>query len=192
MMLRNCLTKRIVEELVIQVLYLTIISQYNALIFIGDWFCPICVENHKNADQMEVDQEEEEKQKEHDAKTESSDKNIEGDKPTKDQDVEKIDYQNVDAEQDDVPLTKIAQQTPSSSSTNHGGNQSTERHTKNALSTTLSTHKYYNSPSKTCPFPGCDGSGNVKPASSLHFSLNACPLAREEKKRERELLVRII
>ena len=48
----------------------------------------------------------------------------------------------------------------------------------------------YNSPAKSCPFPGCDGSGNIKPNSNVHFSLNFCPIAREEKKRERELLVR--
>ena len=51
-----------------------------------------------------------------------------------------------------------------------------------------SSNKY--SPAKSCPFPGCDGSGNVKKTSSVHFSLKACPLARDEKKREKELLVR--
>ena len=45
------------------------------------------------------------------------------------------------------------------------------------------------SPTKCCPFPSCDGTGSTKAGSSTHFSIKSCPMAREEKKRERELLV---
>ena len=44
------------------------------------------------------------------------------------------------------------------------------------------------SPAKVCPFPGCNGTGNTRPSASVHFSVNQCPLSRDERKRERELL----
>ena len=73
-----------------------------------------------------------------------------------------------DEDDDNVPLKKATE-------------DQQERLLKN------SSNKY--SPTKSCPFPGCDGSGNIKKGSTGHFSVKACPLAREEKRREKELLV---
>lgn len=137
----------------------------------GDWFCPICVERKKHKhneeekeEKMEVDDEEkppleEAPPKQQEPAPPSAQPMDEGDDDT----------------EDDIPLKKFAAsaETPS--------NREQERVSK------TQTNKSYSSPAKACPFPGCDGSGNVK-AGSSHYTLKNCPLVRDERIRERELL----
>lgn len=79
----------------------------------------------------------------------------------------------------------------SSSTTDANSEKTTEndpRDTKenNSVKPLPVAKKY--SPTKCCPFPGCDGTGNVRSNSSVHFAITQCPMSRDERKRERELL----
>jgi len=40
-----------------------------------------------------------------------------------------------------------------------------------------------------CQFPGCDGSGSIRPTRSSHSSLSYCPLNKEEKMKKKNLLI---
>ena len=135
------------------------------------------MENREKAEHMEVDDEEQPNPSDAADEIMTSTKKTEEEKNSKEDDTT--------TDEDNIPLKKMkvahtTVTTSSSSSSSQDVNQ-------NRLSKSTPSNRY--SPAKACPFPGCDGSGNVKPANSVHFSLKACPLAREEKKREKELLV---
>ena len=134
-------------------------------IHLGDWFCPICLDKKKKKDK------DKDKDKDRDK---SNNKDQEKDTPK----AEKPLQPATKNQKLDVPLPPSDEKSPEK--------KSPDKKKK----TCPLLKKYSPNTSLTCPFPGCDGAGNVRPNSSVHYSVNQCPMSRDERKRERELLVR--
>jgi len=135
----------------------------------GDWFCPICVERIQQEHEQQLQQQQKESNK-----IITTEEHATTSQPVDSVEDMELQQQHLQDEPTDVDMVEAAV---------------TNSHEE--LERPASKISRY-SPTKSCPFPGCDGSGNIKPNSNAHFSLNCCPIAREEKKREKELLVRSI
>lgn len=70
--------------------------------------------------------------------------------------------------------------------------KSDEQSTKETSSETSDSKKSKPKEIKKCPFLGCDSSGSVISGRLGHYTTTNCPLAREQRRRERKMVRRLI